>query len=84
MSSWQRYRAWQLESRARYVATVLGLNGPILLLMTWLVSGTHPGQAPLLFAIVVVLGIPVYGWLWYPRVKAKSRQASVPTRTTAG
>lgn len=82
-SWWDRYKAWQLESRARYVATALGLRVLIVLLYLWLFAGTLPGKAPLVTAIFVVLGILVFGWLWYPRAKAKSQQASVPTRRTA-
>lgn len=82
MSWWKRYQAWQLESRARYVATQLGLSLLIVLLMAWVIFSTHPGQAPLLFGIGTVLGILVYGWIYYPRAKAKRQQASVPTRTT--
>lgn len=83
MSRWDRYQTWQLESRARYVATELGLRILIVVLAAWLFAGTHPGKAPLLVTLFVVLGILIYGWVWYPRAKAKREQASVPTRRTA-
>lgn len=82
MSWWDRYRAWQLESRARYIATELGLRVLIVVLAAWIFFGTHPGQAPLLFGIGVVLGIVVLGRIYYPRSKAKSQHATLPARTT--
>jgi hypothetical protein len=82
-SSWDRYKAWQIESRARYVATAVGLRALIVLLCLWLFIGSSTSKTLLLTATFAVLGILVYGWLWYPRAKAKSQHASVPTRTTA-
>ena len=82
MGWWERYQAWQLESRARYVATSLGLSLLIVLGSAWVIGGTHPGKAPLLFSIFLVLAILVYGWIYYPRAKAKSENASVPPRTS--
>lgn len=83
MSWWGRYQAWQLESRARYVATALGLNVLIALGVAWVFFSTHPGKAPLLVAIGVVLGILVHGWIYYPRAKAKRQHTLVHTRRTA-
>lgn len=82
-NSWDRYKAWQLESRARYVATAVGLRALIVLLYVWLFTGSSAARASLWTATFVVLGILVYGWLWYPRAKAKNERTSVPTHTTA-
>ncbi len=73
MSWWKRYRAWQLQSRMRYAVTELGLRAAILWLLAWVVAGSPPAAAgALVFGIFLVLGIFVYGWVYYPRVKAKS------------
>jgi hypothetical protein len=79
-SRWDQYQAWQLESRGRYVATTVGLRAVIVLLGLWLYVGSSASNALLLTATFAVLGILFYGWLWYPRAKAKSQHTSVPTR----
>lgn len=80
MTRLQRYHEWQLESRTNYVASALGVNLLIVILVGWLLAGTHPGKAPLLFAAGVAVAILVYGWVHYPRAKAKAQQA--PRTTT--
>jgi hypothetical protein len=78
MSLWRRYQNWQLESRTRYVTTSLGIRVLIGALVAWFFYDTHPGGAPLWFAIFIALGILVWGWFYYPRAKRKSQRTSAP------
>lgn len=83
-SSWDRYQGWRLESRTRFVATSVAVRALIVFLFLWLASDSSAGRALLLTAIFAVLAILLWGFWAYPRAKAKSEPASVPTRTTAG
>jgi hypothetical protein len=81
-SQWDRYQARRLESRARYVATAVGPRALIVFFVFGVFSGYSAGKALLLTAISAVLCTLVYGWVWYPRAKAKSQRTSVPAHTT--
>jgi Zn-dependent protease with chaperone function len=82
MSWWDRYQGWQLESRAHYVPTTVGFRALIVFLATWLYLGWSAGKALLLTAIIAALGTLVF-WFWYPRAKAKSKQAGEWERTSS-
>ena len=74
MSWWDQYQAWQLKSRAHYVATTVGLRAGIVFLVSWLYYDSSASEALLLTGIVAAFGTLVF-WFWYPRAKAKSKQA---------
>jgi hypothetical protein len=80
-TSWDKYQAWRLESRTRFVATSLAVRAPVVFLLLWLVSGWSAGEALLQTTGLAVLTL-VFGWLWYPRAKAKQQHTSVPRPMT--
>lgn len=84
MSWWDRYKAWQLETRGRYLATAVPLRALFVFFFLWLFVGSSAGEALLLTAIFAVVAILLWGFWYYPRAKAQGQHGSVATRTTHG
>ena len=73
-----RYQAWQLESRARWVATSVALRAVIVFLFLFLL-GSSAQRALMVTAIFAVVAGLIW-WFWaYPRERAKNQRASVQT-----
>lgn len=78
--SWDRYQAWRVESRTRFVTTDLALRVLIVFLFLFF-TGSSVGRALLVTTIFTVLAIP-FLWFWhYPRAKTKSQRSSVSAHT---
>ena len=77
---WRRLTLWQYESRAKYLLLQVGSFNLLYFVLLWVFSDLSLAQSSGLTLLVTVVGIPIHGWLWYPRRKAKflARTNKVP------
>ena len=68
---WRRLTLWQYESRSKYVLLNVGSVCLIYFVTVWGFLDRSLVQVSLLTLLLALVGIPVHGWLWYPRRKAK-------------
>ena len=81
MAWWERYQAWQLESRARWVATNVVLRAVIVFFFSFLI-GSSSQKALVVTVTFIAVAAPLW-WLWaYPRERAKKDPTSAPVPTT--
>jgi hypothetical protein len=79
-SSWDRYQAWRLGSRPRWVTTGAGLRILIVFFLSFF-FGSSVGGALLVTAIFAVLASLLWWFWYYPRTKAKGERAPVAVGT---
>jgi hypothetical protein len=66
-----RLKAWASASRTGYVVTNVGIRAVVVFVFASAFGEAPVGRSFGITALFILVAVPIYGWIWYPRAQRK-------------